>query len=65
VKLTSFTQNLPAGEGQADVPALLRRIADTLEGRGDVHVEDIVYYVEITAEGEWPRMRVYYSTDED
>jgi hypothetical protein len=56
----SFTQNNPEGEGQGNVPALLRRIADTLEELGPVEVMDVVYHPHITGDGDWPNMTVYF-----
>jgi hypothetical protein len=38
-----FSQSNPAGEGQGDVPALLRRVADSVEALGDVQVADITF----------------------
>lgn len=55
-----FSQANPAGRGQEDIPALLRRVADTIEGLGEVQIMDLVMHNEITAEGDWPSMTVYY-----
>jgi hypothetical protein len=44
------------------VPALLRRVADTIEGLGEVRVVDLVMHNEIAAEGDWPSIIVYYQT---
>jgi hypothetical protein len=55
-----FSQANPAGKGQADVPALLRRVADTIEGLGEVRVMDLIMHNEVTAEGDWPSIIVYY-----
>jgi hypothetical protein len=38
-----FSQNNPSGPGQGSVPDLLRRVADTIYGLGDVKVFDITY----------------------
>ena len=61
-KWTTFTfaQANPEGSGQGNVPALLRRVADSIEELGDVQVLDITYEVEMTAEGRWPSLSVYY-----
>ena len=56
-----FSQANPAGDGQADIPALLRRVADTLAELGEVEVLDIVLRNEIRADGDWPSMTVYYA----
>jgi len=39
---------------------MLRRVADTLSDVGDVRVLDITFQNEVTAEGAWPSMTVYY-----
>jgi hypothetical protein len=41
--INHFSQSKPSGAGQGDVPALLRRVADSIEGLGDVQVEDITF----------------------
>jgi hypothetical protein len=55
-----FSQANPEGPGRQDVPALLRRVADSIEALGDVEVHDITYAVEVTAEAVEPSMSVYY-----
>ncbi|MFE9097259.1 hypothetical protein [Streptomyces sp. NPDC007264] len=60
-----FSQANPAGAGQDDVPALLRRVADTLEGLGPVEVQDVVMHTEITADGLWPSLTVYFHKADD
>lgn len=55
-----FAQANPAGEGQGDVPALLRRVAESIAELGDVEILDLVMHNEITAEGAWPSLVVYY-----
>jgi hypothetical protein len=55
-----FSQSNPDGPGQGDVPALLRRVATTIEGLGDVTVQDITFHVEVTAEEDKVSMTVYY-----
>jgi hypothetical protein len=55
-----FSQATPKGPGQEDVPALLRRVADTLERLGKVEVQDLVLHSEITEDGsDWPSLTVY------
>jgi|tagenome__1003787_1003787.scaffolds.fasta_scaffold19410875_2 hypothetical protein len=54
-----FTQANPAGPGQDDVPALLRRVAAALEGMGTVEVQDVVFHSEVTEHGDWPSVTVY------
>jgi hypothetical protein len=55
-----FSQSNPAGSGQGDVPALLRRVAETVEELGDVTVQDITFHAEPTAEEDEVSMTVYY-----
>lgn len=57
-----FSQANPAGQGQEDVPALLRRVADTIESLGEIRIMDLVMHNEITAEGDWPSIIAYYET---
>ncbi len=56
-----FSQSNTEGAGQDDVPALLRRIADSIEALGDVDVFDITYSVETTDGADRPSMSVYYN----
>jgi hypothetical protein len=60
-----FSQANPQGPGQDDVPALLRRVADSIEQLGPVDVQDIVFHDEITADGEWYSMTVYFRDTPD
>ncbi|MGC4758289.1 hypothetical protein [Micromonospora sp. NBC_00330] len=57
-----FAQANPAGPGQDSVPALLRRLADSIEELGDVEVADVVLHQEITADadGDWWSGTVYF-----
>jgi len=63
----SFSQANPAGPGQDDVPALLRRVADTIEQLGDVEVLDLVMHVEVDGgdHGYAPSLSVYYAPNDD
>ena len=56
------SQTNPAGQDQDDVPALLRRVADSIEGLGEVEILDLVVHSEITADGDWPSITVYYTS---
>ncbi|RJO75769.1 hypothetical protein D5S18_13350 [Nocardia panacis] len=58
-----FARANPAGPDQANVPALLRTIASTIEGLGPVTVGDLILHNEVTADGNWPSITVYYSKD--
>jgi hypothetical protein len=63
-----FSQSNPKGLDEGDVPALLRRVANTLEELGPVKVMDLVLHNdELTAEAEdWYSITVYFEprTDE-
>jgi hypothetical protein len=49
-----FSQTNPAGPGQDDAAALLRRVADTVAELGEVNILDILMHVEVTEDGYWP-----------
>jgi hypothetical protein len=55
-----FSQANPAGKGQGDVPALLRRVADSIDALGEVDVEDLVMHTEVTENGDWHSLTVYF-----
>ncbi|MFB4314943.1 hypothetical protein [Actinomadura sp. 21ATH] len=55
-----FSQANPAGPGQGDVPALLRRVADSIEKLGAVEVQDLVIHQEINADGPLVSATVYF-----
>ena len=59
-----FSQANPAGEGQDDVPALLHRVADSIAALGEVQVIDVTFHTEVTAEGNWHSMTVYYGRND-
>ncbi|WP_211264239.1 hypothetical protein [Streptosporangium amethystogenes] len=56
-----FSQSNPKGPGQRDVPALLRRVADTIEGLGNVEIYDLIMHNETTEDGDWPGLTVYFN----
>jgi hypothetical protein len=57
-----FSQANPAGEGQANVPNLLRRVATSLDALGDIEVQDVVLHSEIDDDGQpSPSITVYFS----
>lgn len=58
--ITHFSQTNPAGPGQDSVPALLRRIADSIEQRPGIKVQDVVLDNEVTADGDWWSATVYF-----
>jgi hypothetical protein len=55
-----FSQANPRGRGQGNVPRLLRRVANTLAILGEIEVQDLVMHTEITPDGAWPSVTVYY-----
>lgn len=56
-----FSQSNPQGTGQDNVPALLRRVADTIDELGDVDISNLILHPAITSDGEeWPSITVYY-----
>lgn len=58
--ISHFSQSNPAGEGQGDVPALLRRVAASIEALGDVDVQDITFTAEPTDAEDSVNVTVYY-----
>jgi len=58
--ILNFAQSNPAGVGQGDVAALLRRVADTLDELGDVQVEDITFKSQVTEGEDGLTLTVYY-----
>lgn len=50
-RVQHFSQSNPAGPEQADVPALPRRVAETIEGFDAVEVQDIVFHDESDNDG--------------
>ncbi|MGI5222429.1 hypothetical protein [Nocardia sp. CA-290969] len=59
--VSHFSQSNPAGDSQSDITALLRTVAASIEDLGDVVVQDLILHNEITADGPWPSITVYYS----
>jgi len=55
-----FSQSNPKGVGQADVPGLLRRVADTVESLGEIDVQDVMMHTEVTEDGDWHSLTVYF-----
>ena len=58
--MNHFSQANGSGLGQGHVPALLKKVADSIEGLGDVIVEDITFRSEPTADERDISMTVYY-----
>jgi len=55
-----FSQSNPIGPGQNDVPSLLRRVAESLEKIGPIDVQDLILHTEVTADGPWHSLTVYF-----
>lgn len=65
-QINHFSQSNPRGPEQDDVPALLRRVAESIEALGDVQIYDVILHNEITDDGlDWPSMTVYYDYPDD
>jgi hypothetical protein len=62
--INHFSQANPEGAAQGDVPALLRRVAESLDALGPIRVQDLVFHNEITADGPWYSVTVYYHEGE-
>jgi hypothetical protein len=58
-----FSQSNPDGDGQGDVAALLRRVADTIDGLGDRQVEDLTFNSEVTGGEDDLTVTVYYQQE--
>ena len=59
--LRSISQANPKGKGQGDLPALLRRFAETVEALGTIEVEDLVMHDDVDEDGSWLSFTLYYS----
>jgi len=59
-----FSQANLKGPGQRDVPALLRRVADSIQGLGAVNIQDLTFGTEITEDGPWRHLTVYFHPEE-
>ena len=55
-----FSQSNPMGPDQGDVPALLRRVAASIEDLDVVTVQDVAFQNEVTEDGLWPSLTVYF-----
>jgi hypothetical protein len=55
-----FSQANPAGPGQDDIPSLLRRVAESVEAIGPVEVQDLILHTEVTENGLWYSVTVYF-----
>jgi hypothetical protein len=55
-----FSHSNQKGAGQGDVPALLRRVAEAVEELGLIKVQDVTFDTEVTEDGPWHSMTVYF-----
>jgi hypothetical protein len=60
-----FSQSNPAGPGCDSVPALLRRLADSIEELGPAEIQHLVFESEPTEHGDWWSGTVYFHLPED
>ncbi|MFI8368217.1 hypothetical protein [Streptomyces sp. NPDC085466] len=60
-----FSRANPAGPECDSVPALLRRLADSVEALGPVEVQDVVIAAEVTEHGPWWSGTVYIHLPEE
>ncbi|GHG23877.1 hypothetical protein ACFFSH_38285 [Streptomyces filamentosus] len=60
-----FSQANPTGPGCDSVPALLRRLADSIEALGPAEIQDVVIASEMTEHGPWRSGTVYFHLPED
>jgi len=58
-----FSLANPLGQGQGDVPLLLRRVAETIEAFGDVKILDLLMETDVNEFGNWPAITVYFHRD--
>ncbi|QCR45073.1 hypothetical protein C1N91_07370 [Curtobacterium sp. SGAir0471] len=58
--INHFSQSNPAGTGQGDVAALLRRVAQTIDDLGDVSIEDLTFASSVTAGEDDLTVTVHY-----
>jgi adenylate kinase len=62
--VSRLVQANPKGPGQGDVPALLRRVADTLAGLGPVDITGLSLESQPTEDGPWYSLSVYLRPDD-
>jgi hypothetical protein len=55
----------PVGTDRADVPALLRRMADALDEYGPIEVQDLTFGTEVTEDGYVHDLTVYFHSKEE
>jgi hypothetical protein len=55
-----FSLANPKGQGQNNVPLLLRRVADVIAESGPASVQDLILHTEVNEFGNWPSITVYF-----
>ena len=58
--INHFSQSNPSGAGQGNVPALLRRVADSIEELGEVQVADITFSSSVSDDEDDLTVTVYF-----
>jgi hypothetical protein len=59
-----FSLANPSGQGQGDVPLLLRRAAEAIEAFGAAKIQDLVLHIEVNEFGNWPSITIYFHRDQ-
>jgi hypothetical protein len=59
-----FSLANPLGQGQGDVPLLLRRAAEAIEAFGAAEIQDLVLHTEVNEFGNWPSITIYFRRDQ-
>lgn len=54
----------PMGQGQGNVPLLLRRAADAIEEFDTAEIQVLVLHTEVNEFGDWPSITVYFHRDQ-
>ena len=55
-----FSLANPQGQGQGNVPLLLRRLADVIDELGAAEIQDLVLHGDANEFGDWPSITVYF-----
>jgi len=42
----------------------LRRVADSIEALGDVEVQDLIMHTQVTEDGNWHNLTVYFTSND-
>ena len=59
-----FSLANPKGQGQGNVPLLLRRAADAIEELGTAEIQDLALHTEVNEFGDWPSITIYFHRDQ-